>query len=426
MDVLFLCGVFAKENEAEVIAQAKKSVEFSANQMQLKLISGLKEVTDTQVISAPFIGHYPNQSRSLRFSGFTNPQHICRYVSFNNIWGFRNLSRARALKKAVRAFSLDGNEEKLIIVYSAHDPFLAAAAYAKKLNPKIRLCFIVPDLPQYMNLEAKRGFLYNFFKGFDIKSIKEHIKCVDTSVVLTEAMAKALQLTDRPYVVAEGIVDSIPENRNSTAHAETVNIVYAGKLYFRFGIRSLVEAFSLLQDSSYRLILCGNGDAVEYLQKCAMEDSRIILPGQVSPEKVQEYISSAAVLVNPRPNNEEYTKYSFPSKDIEYLSSGKPTVAFLLDGMPKCYQDFLYVVDPNRDISCAISDALKAAISAPKEETEKRHKKFLQYAAKNLVASAIAEKIIKINCNEEARHAKNPSCSAVCNDRQQRRIENRI
>lgn len=363
MDVLFLCGVFAKENEAEVIAQAKKSVEFSANQMQLKLISGLKEVADTQVISAPFIGHYPNQSRSLRFSGFTNLQHICRYVSFNNIWGFRNLSRARALKKAVRAFALDGNEEKLIIVYSAHDPFLAAAAYAKKLNPKIRICFIVPDLPQYMNLEAKRGVLYNFFKGFDIKSIKEHIKCVDTSVVLTEAMAKALQLTDRPYVVAEGIVDSIPENPNSTAHEETVNIVYAGKLYFRFGIRSLVEAFSPLQDSNYRLILCGNGDAMEYLQKCAMEDSRIILPGQVSPEKVQEYISSAAVLVNPRPNNEEYTKYSFPSKDIEYLSSGKPTVAFLLDGMPKCYQDFLYVVDPNRDISCAISDALKAAIS---------------------------------------------------------------
>ena len=31
MDVLFLCGVFAKENEVEVIAQAKKSVEFSAN-----------------------------------------------------------------------------------------------------------------------------------------------------------------------------------------------------------------------------------------------------------------------------------------------------------------------------------------------------------------------------------------------------------
>lgn len=402
MDVLFLCGVFAKENEVEVIAQAKKSVEFSANQMQLKLIRGLKEAANTQVISAPFIGHYPNQSRSLYFFGFAVPQHLCKYVLFNNIWGIRNLSRARALKKAVRGFALDGNGEKLIVVYSAHDPFLAAAAYAKKLNPKIRICLIAPDLPQYMNLEAKRGFLYDFFKQFDIKSIQKHIKSVDTSVVLTEAMAKALRLTDRPYAVAEGIVDSIPKGPVHTAYGETVNIVYAGKLYFRFGICSLVEAFSLLKDNNYRLILCGNGDAAEYLQKCAIEDPRIILPGQVSPEKVKEYISSAAVLVNPRPNNEEYTKYSFPSKDIEYLLSGKPTVAFLLDGMPKCYQDFLYVVDQNKNIPYAICAALKAAISAPKEETEKRHTRFLQYAAENLLASAIAEKIIRMNFNEDA------------------------
>ena len=401
MDVLVLCGVFAKENEAEVIAQAKKSVEFSANQMQLKLIRGLKEATDTQVISAPFIGHYPNQSRTLHFSGFTSPQHLCQYVPFNNIWGLRNLSRAHALKKAVRGFALDGNGEKLIVVYSAHDPFLAAAAYAKKLNPKIGVCFVVPDLPQYMNLEAKRGVLYDFFKRFDIKSIKEHIKCVDTSVVLTEAMARALQLADRPYVVAEGIVDSISGNPNSAAHAETVNIVYAGKLYFRFGIRSLAEAFSRLQDDKYRLILCGNGDAMEYLRERAAEDPRIILPGQVSPEKVQEYISSAAVLVNPRPNNEEYTKYSFPSKDIEYLLSGKPTVGYLLDGMPECYQSFLYAVDPGKDAPCAICDAVRAAISAPKEDTEKRYTQFLQYAAENLLASAIAEKIIRINSDGE-------------------------
>ena len=48
MDVLFLCGVFAKENEVEVIAQAKKSVEFSANQMQLnsRLERGSKHPSD--------------------------------------------------------------------------------------------------------------------------------------------------------------------------------------------------------------------------------------------------------------------------------------------------------------------------------------------------------------------------------------------
>ena len=327
--------------------------------------------------------------------------------------------------------SADNPRHAFAVLY--HGEFKVIIPAAEAVEPPEDYRGRDPDEVLHYMLTKRLGAEVDYIvKGIDPKSgiaaasRLEAIKCVDTSVVLTEAMAKALQLTDRPYVVAEGIVDSIPENRNSTAHEETINIVYAGKLYFRFGIRYLVEAFSLLQDSSYRLILCGNGDAVEYLQKCAMEDSRIILPGQVSPEKVQEYISSAAVLVNPRPNNEEYTKYSFPSKDIEYLSSGKPTVAFLLDGMPKCYQDFLYVVDPDRDISCAISDALKAAISAPKKEIEKRHTQFLQYAAKNLLASAIAEKIIKMNCTEEAQHAKDPSRSAVCNDRQQRRIENRI
>ena len=98
--ILLLCGVFAKENEVEVIAQAKKSVEFSANQMQLKLIRGLKEAANTQVISAPFIGHYPNQSRSLYFFGFAVPQHLCKYVLFNNcIQRSRSVFSGSSLRK---------------------------------------------------------------------------------------------------------------------------------------------------------------------------------------------------------------------------------------------------------------------------------------------------------------------------------------
>lgn len=400
MKILFLCGVFAKENEAEVIAQAKKSVEFSANEMQLKLIDAFKSAADTKVISAPFIGHYPNQSSSICFNGFSDPQQLCEYVHFSNIWGYRNVSRAHALKKAVRDFALDEDGEKLIVVYSAHDPFLAAAAYAKKLDPRIRICFIAPDLPQYMNLEAKRGFLYDFFKAFDIKSIKKHIEAVDTSVVLTDAMAHALQLDDRPYIVAEGIAASIPKCV-ADEPSETVNIVYAGKLYFRFGIELLADAFSMLEGDNYRLILCGNGDAAEYLHECAEADPRIILPGQVSPEEVKNYISSAAVLVNPRPNDEEYTKYSFPSKDIEYLLSGKPTVAFLLDGMPEYYRDFLYTVDDGEDAASALYNALKAALSAPKDETQRRYEQFLSYASENLLASSVAEKIINMSFAEE-------------------------
>lgn len=399
--IMFICGAFSKVNEKEVIEQSKKGVEFSANQIQLKFIEAFRHAAPTEVISAPFIGHYPNQSRTLHFHGFTKAQNLCKYVHFNNIWGISNISRTCALKKAVRDFALRESGKKLFVVYSAHYPFLAAAVYAKKLNQEIQVCCIIPDLPQYMNLEQKRGVLYDFFKKLDVKSIEKEMDSVDTSVVLTDAMAHILHLNDRPYIVSEGIVESLPQENSCDKQKETVNIVYAGKVYFKFGIKLLLDAFSKFKNTNYRLVICGTGDAAEYVKKCAKEDHRITFTGQLSPDEVQRYINSATVLVNPRPNNEEYTKYSFPSKDIEYLLSGKPTVAFILDGMPDCYRDFIYAADRDKDPVSAIFDALKKAVIAPEEEVRKRHMQFLEYTSKNLLASEIVRKIIEVNFDQE-------------------------
>ena len=399
--IMFICGAFSKVNEKEVIEQSKKSVEFSANQIQLKFIEAFRHAAHTEVISAPFIGHYPNQSRTLHFHGFTKAQSLCKYVHFNNIWGISNISRTCALKKAVRDFALRESGKKLIVVYSAHYPFLAAAVYAKKLNQEIQVCCIIPDLPQYMNLEQKRGVLYDFFKKLDVKSIEKEMDSVDTSVVLTDAMAHILHLNDRPYIVSEGIVESLPQENSCDKQKETVNIVYAGKVYFKFGIKLLLDAFSKFKNTNYRLVICGTGDAAEYVKKCAKEDHRITFTGQLSPDEVQRYINSATVLVNPRPNNEEYTKYSFPSKDIEYLLSGKPTVAFILDGMPDCYRDFIYAADRDKDPVSAIFDALKKAVIAPEGEVRKRHMQLLEYTSKNLLASEIVRKIIEVNFDQE-------------------------
>jgi glycosyltransferase involved in cell wall biosynthesis len=56
--------------------------------------------------------------------------------------------------------------------------------------------------------------------------------------------------------------------------------------------------------------------------------------------------NNATILVNPRQNNEEFTRYSFPSKNMEYLSSGKPVLAYKLDGIPEEYDNYMfYVID---------------------------------------------------------------------------------
>jgi len=42
-------------------------------------------------------------------------------------------------------------------------------------------------------------------------------------------------------------------------------------------------------------------------------------------------------------------KYSFPSKIMEYMSSGRPTIAYLLDGMPKEYSKYIVCIEEKPD-----------------------------------------------------------------------------
>ena len=352
MKVLFLCGVFEKEHETEILGHAKRPVEYSANLFQEKLIRGFEECNiDFEVLSAPFIGSYPNASNWYYFRGFQKTESTYTYVHFNNVWGVRNYSRARSLKKAIATFASEADPDKLIVVYSPHTPFLEAAVCAKKKDPSIKICLIVPDLPQYMNLDAKISWIYKMGKKADIKRFNRLNQQVDSYMLLTEYMKNPLNVGDRPYIVVEGIVDSDIFEKNESQkktlfkNSDLKYIVYTGKLNEKFGVKKLIEAFRNMSEPSYRLVLCGKGDLDDYAEEMRREDGRIILTGQITPTEAHEWILKADVLVNPRENNEEYTKYSFPSKNIEYLASGNPVVAYMLDGMPECYRNFIYVAD---------------------------------------------------------------------------------
>lgn len=398
MKVMIICGVFAKENEQEVIAHAKRSVEFSANVYQTKLIQGFRQMNmDVQVLSAPFIGSYPNASDISAFSGFEIAQEEYTYVPFMNYWGIRNYSRAASLKKAIADFVSDEHSEKMIALYSPHTPFLEAAVWAKRKDPRIKICMIVPDLPQYMNLDAKISLAYRCGKVFDIARFNRLTPYVDSFVILTEAMKEKLNIGSRPYAVVEGIVepDIFEKNRMLRHNLQEKcdgkkYIVYTGKTNERFGVKKLVDAFISIDDPKLRLVLCGKGDCDGFIAQVAKLDARIMAMGQVPHEEAVCWIQRASVLVNPRENNEEYTKYSFPSKTIEYLASGNPVVGYLLDGMPDIYRELLITVGKD-GLAAAIQVALNCSQQAEQERME-RIKTHLQ----SLCTKAVAEKIVEI------------------------------
>jgi glycosyltransferase involved in cell wall biosynthesis len=110
-------------------------------------------------------------------------------------------------------------------------------------------------------------------------------------------------------------------------------------------VKKLIDAFKLLNNPSYRLHLYGLGDMVDNMEEYIEDDPRISYRGVVPNQKVVEEQLKATLLVNPRPSDEEFTKYSFPSKNVEYMVSGTPLITTNLPGMPKEYHEFVYLFD---------------------------------------------------------------------------------
>ena len=394
MDALLLCGYFEEAVEEEIIRKTRTWVENAANTFQKKVIAGIKtQKIALTIVSAPFIGAWPTSYDDRKFNGFEeNTSGKIEYVHFNNIWGYRNISRTKSLKKAVDRFLQTSVDPcKSVIVYSPHTPLLEAAVYAKKLDPSIKICLVVPDLPQYMNLSKKAHPIYDFFKKIDIKHFMELNRQVDSYVLLTKYMAEPMQVGNRPYIIVEGIIDD--EDKIPQEHPKGKVIAYAGKLNESFGVKNLVEAFEIIPDEDAVLEICGGGELKGYVEEMCRKDSRIHYKGMVPAHEAAEMLQRADVLVNPRQNDDEYTKYSFPSKIIEYLMTGNAVVAYMLDGMPEIYKNFIYA--PKDSSVEALAETMKMLITQENND-KRRFADFCQYKNSKLKCSQVAEQIMRM------------------------------
>ena len=173
----------------------------------------------------------------------------------------------------------------------------------------------------------------------------------------------------KPYVVVEGIATETFGEMKPVRNKNIKDIFYAGTLHKRFGVLKLLEAFEQIHDDSYRLTICGIGDCENVIKEKSESNSRIRFFSLLKRSMVLELMQQATVVINPRQNNEEFAKYSFPSKNLEALSSGVPFIAYKLDGIPHEYDNYInYVPD---DSTKTLAD--KIVEICEKSEEERRN-----------------------------------------------------
>jgi glycosyltransferase involved in cell wall biosynthesis len=137
--------------------------------------------------------------------------------------------------------------------------------------------------------------------------------------------------------------------------------MYAGCISKQYGLGDLVEAFRKADIPGAQLHLYGPCDYPEELKQIAAEDPRIVYGGMLLNTEIVDKEMEATLLVNPRPTHEEFTKYSFPSKTMEYMSTGTPVLTTKLPGMPQEYYPHVYFIET--ETVDGIVDALHQTLS---------------------------------------------------------------
>lgn len=191
---------------------------------------------------------------------------------------------------------------------------------------------------------------------------------MDGYVFLTEWMNPVVNPRHKPYVVIEGQVDSSmkgKDNERSAKESPRV-LMYAGSIKKIYGIKTLTDAFVAAGHPDWQLHIYGDGDFRHELIELTHRHPNVKYRGIKLNDEIVAAEMTASLLVNPRPTNQEYVKYSFPSKNMEYMVSGTPVLTTRLPGMPDEYLEHVYLLEDETPEGMA--QTLKAVLSLTADE----------------------------------------------------------
>lgn len=374
INILFLSCMYSETQILEFQEKSRKGFQFAAQNLQGAIVDGfLEHNVKLDVLTIPSLSTFP--------LGYKSPivndaEFVWKGESIGASVGFTNLP---ILRKPVRekiwsyinSWFSSSSSQKYVVVYGLHKQLMSIALEIKAKKSSVRTCQIVPDLPRYM--ACNKWYRLLGLQKRDTRYIYSMVKHFDSFVLLSEPMANDLCISEKPYTIVEGIFS---QGRDSDCHVSKdahKAILYTGNLNNRYGILNLLDAFSQIKSSEYRLWIRGEGNTKDEVIRRSRLDNRIVYYDRMSIDELRKLQQRATLLVNPVPPSAEFTRYFFPSKTMDYMASGTPTLMFNLECLPSEYKDYLYLFSKN---DCAsIKDMLITICSKHTNDLEMFGKK---------------------------------------------------
>ena len=350
------------------------------------IIEGLSKNQDILVETVTSVPVSRATNKNFFYKGKTENKNdiIWNYLPYINIKWIRDI--ATVVFSFVKGIKLCAKQENVCIIADVLNAPVALGTYLASRVKKKKYVISITDDPVLCGCGKAYYTASNYL-----------IRKSDAYIFITEAMREKYQVGNKKSLIIEGLVD-VNENAYSNPKEITNSnkfiVMYTGSIHKIYGIENLVKAFIDANISDSELHVYGDGDYRDTLIDICNKNKSVVYHGTVLSSKIIEIQKYASLLVNPRPIEDEYTKYSFPSKNMEYMVSGTPVLTTDLPGMPQEYKEYVFIIE---DYSIeGIKDRLCEIASMDKKElmeTGQRAREFVLNKKNNIVQ---ARKIVEM------------------------------
>ncbi|MBC7490361.1 MAG: glycosyltransferase [Glaciimonas sp.] len=350
-NILFL-GFCVQFSEFACYSKTDKASQVAAWKLESRYIQGLIESHCSVTSVASFAAStYPGNSRILfRFnSAKVLPERTIYSAPFVNLPGVKLLTRFFSTIVLIAVYGFQKrNESFTLVIYSLHQPFLLAGLVAKFFL-RCKVYIIVPDMPLLMRTGSKTGMFVRWFKMLDFKILRLGINFVDGASFICYAMRSQFPMLEKKSVVIDGIVElQVVPNCGSqlekSKYLDKIIILYTGALVESYGVRLLLETVRYLP-KEFQIWIAGAGELSGEVGRAAAANSQLRYLGLLSVQELSSIYGVTSLLINPRLLEEDFVKFSFPSKLLEYLVSGIPVLTSRLPSIQIDLIPYLSFID---------------------------------------------------------------------------------
>lgn len=389
--ILYLSALASERLIKEEYDKTGRNPGFAIQKFSRLLVKGLIENgVDVLAFSNP-----PCQYSVKRGSIFSRRDEvekgICyKYIPYINILFIKHICLLLYTFFYVLLWGCINGKNKIIICDVLSISISMGALIASKIN-RINSVGVVTDIYGMMisgniNLLAKLAAKIN---GIYVTSFNKYI-------LLTEQMNELVNPKKKPFIVMEALCDSSLLNdsiNSNSSKKQPRTVIYAGGLFEKYGLKMLVEGFIKANVENALLLLYGTGSYVEELKQVCKSHLNVEYRGVVPNEVVVNEELKASILVNPRFTTEVFTKYSFPSKNMEYMASGTPLLTTKLPGMPKEYYPYVFLFE--KETIDGYAATIKKVLSYSEQELIDFGRKGREFVLKNKNNITQGERILE-------------------------------